>query len=426
MAPGNIVIFRTNIIDNYIGSFAPIFPCQGLKYTTYIMEGLLLSGCGSIKGISSMCMDNIDQSSINRFINDTRWDPRKLNEKRLKLLQKNLQTRSVTSGILIIDDSIIEKAGKKMEGTSYHYSNSKRKSINGHNLVSSHYKDDKKDYPLHYELYRRKKELDEKGESDRFKTKIDLAIELIDAAIASNIIFGVLVFDTWYFCKQICNHAEMNGKDWVSRAKINRIINLPTGKTNLEDWIKNLPYEQFTRMSKSLQLKDEETGKEIEYQFVHEAILDLSDLGPVKCIAIKKELRDDCGIVLVSNQKDWCADKIIIIYKNRWKIETFYRDSKQNLGLGKYQLRSIKGIKRYWALVFLSYTFLQYCTSFGILSSLIDDTTETTGNKIRRFQELYLKSFINLIISLYESTGDLKTVIQIILRGKYKRTKKNN
>lgn len=422
----NTVLFRNNLVDNYLAHFTPNLTASGFKHAITFIEGMLLGGCGSINAISSVCLEKMDQSSLNRFINNTRWDPRKLNEERLKLLQNNLQTRSVETGFLIIDDTILEKTGKKMEGTSYHYNNSKKKSINGHNLVTSHYRDGKKDYPLHFELYRRKQELEEKGELEKFKTKIDIAIELIDAAIAANIRCKVAVFDSWYFAKQICDHLILHGIDWVSRAKLNRVINLPEGKINLEVWIKNLPDSHFTPCPVPLLLEDEESGEKIEYQYVYETILNLSDLDSVKCIVIKKELDDETGIVLVSSRTDWNAKKIITIYRMRWKIETFYRDSKQNLGLGNYYLRSLSGIKRYWTLIFLSYTFLQYCTSFGILSSSLDDTVSTTGDKIRRFQELYLKSLIDLIISTYESTGDVKAVYQFILRGKYKRIRMCN
>ncbi|MHA1311015.1 MAG: hypothetical protein ACTSQO_08805 [Candidatus Helarchaeota archaeon] len=69
----------------------------------------------------------------------------------------------------------------------------------------------------------------------------------------------------------------------------------------------------------------------------------------------------------------------------------YYRIAKQNLGLGTYQLWSIEGLERYWALVFLLLTFLQYYTSMRILPSLINGTTATTGNKISRFQVLFFK-----------------------------------
>lgn len=409
-----------------MGHFSSILPGNGVFHAIRMIMGLLLFGDGSISGIARSGLDSIHQSTLNRFINDVRWSPDELNERRLDFLQQNLQTRSKDKGLLIIDDSVLDKTGEKIEGTGYHYSNSKKRTVHGHNLVSSHYLDDKKDYPLHFEVYIRKKDLEDAGTPEKFKTKVQMALELIANAIKSTINFSVTVFDSWYFTKQICNALESAGKDWVSRAKINRIVNLPTHKTNLKRLIASLPDEEFARLKNPVRIKNKDSDEEVKYQYIYEAVLDISDLGPIKCVIIKKKLTEEEGIVLVSNRKDWSAQKIILIYKKRWKIETFYRDSKQNLALDGYYLRSLTGIKRYWVLVFLAYSFLQYCSSFGILQSFLDDDTETTGDKVRRFQELNLKSLIDLIILIYDSTGTKERVYQVIFKNKYKRAGKNN
>lgn len=88
--PNNTVLFRNNLIDNYIAHFAPNFTPSGLKHAITFIEGTILVGCGSISAISSLCLEQMDQSSLNRFINDARWNPEELNEERLKFLQNNL------------------------------------------------------------------------------------------------------------------------------------------------------------------------------------------------------------------------------------------------------------------------------------------------------------------------------------------------
>lgn len=45
-------------------------------------------------------------------------------------------------------------------------------------------------------------------------------------------------------------------------------------------------------------------------------------------------------------------------YLRRWPIETFYRDSKQLLGLDEYRTRSFAAIEAHWCLVFVAYSFL--------------------------------------------------------------------
>lgn len=42
------------------------------------------------------------------------------------------------------------------------------------------------------------------------------------------------------------------------------------------------------------------------------------------------------------------ADKMLNIYAKRWKIETFYRDAKQELGMEDYEMRKIEGVMRHF------------------------------------------------------------------------------
>ncbi|GHU58807.1 hypothetical protein AGMMS49975_25730 [Clostridia bacterium] len=52
---------------------------------------------------------------------------------------------------------------------------------------------------------------------------------------------------------------------------------------------------------------------------------------------------------------------ILDYYAKRWCIEIFFKQEKTTLGFGKYQIRSIKGIKRLWLLTTL--THLMCCTA---------------------------------------------------------------
>lgn len=44
-------------------------------------------------------------------------------------------------------------------------------------------------------------------------------------------------------------------------------------------------------------------------------------------------------------------------YVHRWPIEIFFRESKRRLGLDDYQIRSERGIKRYFILLMLTYVY---------------------------------------------------------------------
>ena len=67
----------------------------------------------------------------------------------------------------------------------------------------------------------------------QFRTKIDLGIELLEAAIAHKVPFSVLLFDSWYLAEELVSMARYRKKDWISLLKKNR--NLETHSFTLKD-----------------------------------------------------------------------------------------------------------------------------------------------------------------------------------------------
>ena len=53
----------------------------------------------------------------------------------------------------------------------------------------------------------------------QFRTKIDLGIELLEAAIAHKVPFSVLLFDSWYLAEELVSMARYRKKDWISLLK---------------------------------------------------------------------------------------------------------------------------------------------------------------------------------------------------------------
>jgi len=143
-----------------------------------------------------------DQSSFNRFLTESMWSEEKLNHLRLKLLQDNgMQWKE--SGCISIDD-VIEKTGKKIVGVGKLFNHSKGRYVNAQQLVTSHYVDSEKHYPIQFFQYFKgdSKEAKQYG----FQSKIDLACKLVDDAIERGILSRVFLFDSWYLCKQLTEH----------------------------------------------------------------------------------------------------------------------------------------------------------------------------------------------------------------------------
>jgi hypothetical protein len=70
---------------------------------------------------------------------------------------------------------------------------------------------------------------------------------------------------------------------------------------------------------------------------------------------------------VVTDMLDVSPEDFISLFKRRHLTEEFYRDAKQNLGLGKYMVRGHEAINRHWWLVFIAYNALNHLRS-GLVS----------------------------------------------------------
>lgn len=76
-------------------------------------------------------------------------------------MKENLKERK--GGVLILDNSLIEKTGRKMAGAGYLYDPSKKKKIFCHDLVSTFYTSNADHIPLYFEPYVKKEAADDAG-----------------------------------------------------------------------------------------------------------------------------------------------------------------------------------------------------------------------------------------------------------------------
>jgi hypothetical protein len=92
----------------------------------------------------------------------------------------------IQDGPLVIDDSGAHKTGQYIEGAKWFWDHTTHTPAFGHQLVTSQYVTTKFHVPLHYRLYRKEKDV---GKAE-FKSKLDLAIELIANALFARIVFN--------------------------------------------------------------------------------------------------------------------------------------------------------------------------------------------------------------------------------------------
>jgi len=426
------------IIQKHGKKFKNLFKNKAqYKHFKEYVTGLMLCENKTFMGIQAKYVDTSSINSLDHFMIRAEWSEQEINNKRITYLQQRNDTASKPDGVVSIDDTLTHKTGKHMDDAEYHFDHSTGKYVLGHNLVSTQYKDRQVSYPLDYRQYYRKptqkqlhkqyKKLDKqmnffepkhylleklkllldyRRRLQRFKSKIALAIELIHHAEAIGIKAKTYTFDSWFLCKTIIKVITGYGKNWISVLKSNRNLVIKDQKMNVSNYIKTIPKSCYRQIK----------TRGGNCYWVFSKVVHVCSLGKVRLVISynNHKLTGD-PVVFVTNRKDWEPVKILSTYELRWSIDAFYRDAKQHLGLEAYQLRTAKGIKRHWYLVFLAYTFLMLNVQQSRLLRRLTANLSTIGQSSRALADEVTMSLILWIYKNLKNNNHVDEVLQCLI-----------
>jgi SRSO17 transposase len=132
------------------------------------------------------------------FLSEAAWDADAINARRLEQLMAAVETAPHEAGVLVIDDTGDRKAGTQTAHVGRQYLGSVGKTDNGIVTVTSLWADERVYYPLHVHPYTPAKRLPKGQQDPDFHTKPQIAVALVDAALAAGIMFRAVVADCFY------------------------------------------------------------------------------------------------------------------------------------------------------------------------------------------------------------------------------------
>lgn len=384
------IVKHPRVVQAYAPFFKALFSQPQYQNFQKFLTGIIVGTNHTVTGINNRFVDRNDQSSLNRFLTTSPWLEDQVNHLRLNLLQgQGMEWRE--SGCISIDDVLIEKTGTKIVGVGKLFDHCTGRYVTAQQLVTSHYVDSEKHYPLHFLQYvpRESREVNQYG----FQSKIDLACQLVDDAIQRGVPARVFLFDSWYLCTQLTSHIESYGREWVAAVKSNRKIMIKGRYLQIQEFAATLPTDSFRKI---------DLGQKT-YQIFTKSV-HMSRVGKVR-IMIAYEEGTDTPLYLATNVLYWEEKKILEVYSRRWSIETFYRDAKQHLGLGDCQLRRPVGIRRYWHLVFLAYSLLKLDVTQSKIGRWIDTNLGTIGERCRNACKDLVQSLVEWVYKKIVTEG---------------------
>jgi hypothetical protein len=394
-------------IRSYCERFSSLF-YNRLQYENFerYLTGLILCENVTVDGISGMFPEGPDQSNLNRFLTEAPWDEEDLNTKRLRLLQERVETRWGQRGVIAIDDTLNRHDGKYIELVAKLWDHSEKNYTMGHNLVTSQYVGPRIQYPITYRLF-----LPEdvaKRENRPFKSHIDLGIELVHDAERRKCPAAAYAFDIAYTVKELTDAIERYGKGWVGSIKLNRWVEVRGKKVKVGDLAKELPDTAFKKVSIH--------GRDY-WAFSCSAAVSHFDHKIRIVISYDNAKREGEPKIFVSNMLTWEIVRILSTYDCRATVETFYRDSKQELGLDGYELRREDGFRRHWFLVFAAYSCLLAQLHACGRRSWITAKLLSIGEARRKLTTHTLKNLVHWIWRNIQGQGTEEEVYQALSLG---------
>ena len=423
------IVAPAPVVTEHAAVFRDLFEnqCQ-FRHFQHDLTGLIVLPNKSMANISRCVLDSADNTNVSRFLSEAPWREDAVNRCRIRFMlqQTKPHRRRRRDSLVVIDDTLCEHVGSLFDYVDRHYNHGDGTYPLAHNPVTSFYVTGPVRFPLDLRLYRRYEELTQweaavtkhfpdrtlpaekkarnrlhkqvdpvllqdpefRARHEQFRTKIALAIELVEAAIRHKVAFGVVVFDAWYLAEDLVQVLARRRKDWISLLKKNRL--LETASFQLRDangWTMKLPgphiaVEELVPLIPANAYRPVSVREQTYWCFT--LAVRIPGLGKVRIVVSFEDVKlTGRSIVLVTNRADWDAAKIISLYLQRWPTETFYQDSKGHLGFNEYRMRSIEAIGKHWCLVFVAYSLL-HLTCLPTGSDRTRGLIQTIGDACRQ------------------------------------------
>ena len=370
-------------LEGYAAQFDPLFArlAQRRGLRTYL-QGLLLPrdrnktltclvGAEPVVGAQQGAVQGLQF-----FLSESPWDHEQLNQRRVELLRDDPATAPHDHGVLVIDDAGDRKAGTKTANVARQYLGSVGKTDNGIVAVTSLWASERVYWPVHVVPYTPACRLPKGKRDPGFRTKPQLAAELVQAARQAGIGFRAVVADCFYgdnvgFCEAL-GRADVA---YVLAVKPRKGVWAPADQTHTpREAAAELAWESPERPGDWTKLTRRFRDGHTQTWWAADARLPAAGWGPDRRLRLVVATTDPARLpklttwYLVTNLPHpkrrraaafAPADlaEVVRLYGLRTWVEQGYKQVKGELGWADFQVRSDRAIRRHWTLVCCAFSF---------------------------------------------------------------------
>jgi SRSO17 transposase len=316
------------------------------------------------------------QARLLNFLRDSPWDDRRVRrEAALHVIEALQKQEPVTTWI--IDDTGFPKQGEHSVGVQRQYTGTLGKIGNCQIGVSLTVATRHEHVPIDFALYMPQSWTDDPARREKarvpddlvFKTKPDLAIDLITRAVDDKIPGEIVLVDAAYGnSSEFRNTVRMYGLDLGVAVQANTKVwlldetdrrrNDPIGVQDLGVQLGRRAFRRLTwRVGAGGKLSSRFAFRRVKV--AHDDGTDAGDREPLWLIAEWPEGEDKpTKFILTTLPRRMTKKEIVRIVKERWRTERAYEELKGELGLDHFEGRSFPGWHHHVTVVLCCYAFI--------------------------------------------------------------------
>jgi hypothetical protein len=278
----------------------------------------------------------------------------------LQLLGDDPLTASDADGVLVIDDTGDRKDGCATDHVARQYLGSVGKVDNGIVAVTTLWANEQRYYPLHVAPYTPESRFADGKKDPAFRSKPQIALALVERALAAGIAFKAIVADCFYGDHRelvatlrqrrlpfVLSNRGTVGRGWAP-ADVAHSFDEAISELHLRDWHK------VTRHFRD--------GHVEQWWAVELTFLGYGPGKPVRAICATTDRRALPVLstwYLTTNLPVDAASlaEVVRLYGLRHWVEQGYKQMKDQLGWADFMVRSDRAIRRHWVLVCCAFAF---------------------------------------------------------------------
>jgi len=332
-----------------------------------------------------------EAQSLQWFLTESSWDPQQINRRRVELMLEDSDTAAHNGGALVIDETGDRKDGKATAHVGKQYLGGIGKVDNGVVSVSSLYADERLYYPLEVEPYTPEHHFEGGKKDPQFRTKPQIAWQLVEGALEMELPFRAVVADSLYgenlgFREIVLDreipyvmalrpsHAWLAFPDQVGNvweAALFSTVSSWGGPQEPGEWVRLERTFRDGRVERwwALEAKGGPYGPERSERLVV-LTTDPATLPERSTSYLVTNLpAPDSERTQSSPHSAADLAEVARLYALRSWIEQSYKQVKNSLGWAHYQVRKDLSIGRHWQLVCCAFSFCWWacreCEDFG-------------------------------------------------------------